>query len=62
MRPEVIEVFRNALGNVFAQQFGRDVDGIGDAFGVCAAMAFDDDAVKTKENRTVVVIRIQMHF
>src|SRR5437764_12033646 len=60
MGAEVVEVVADLPSDVVAHYARGDANRVGDAFRVRAAVTLHDQAVEAKEDRAVVVIRIEM--
>src|SRR4030095_8261960 len=60
MRPEIVAIPTDLAGDVVADHPRRDADGVGDALGVGAAVAFYDQAVEAEKDRTIVIVGVEM--
>src|SRR3546814_19450549 len=54
------KILSHLTRDILFDQFGTQMDGIGDALRVGAAVALEHDAVEAEEHRAVVIVRIEM--
>ena len=62
MGAEVVQIVADLPRDVVADHACRNVDRIGDALRVRSAVAFHHETIEAKEDRAIVVVRVEMNL